>query len=322
VSLGKDTNDPEFWRKLRDAKGAPVPREGTFSPLIAAWRKQNWERLRPATRKNFGHYLNRLDAEAGDRLVAALLPRDIYQMMDGMSATPRSANQMLTILRLLLQFGVQRGYCTTNPAIGIEPLKVDASGQEPWAEEGYRFVMQHAPLHVRRMAYLGRATGQRVSDLVKMRATDLAADGIFLRIGKLRDKPHLVPLSGEQMAEIRSWGVRDLDFLISTPGTRCRCSAGYLNVLWNNWRASSEAAPIRSLKLTIHGLRATKIKDLRRDGAADGSIADELGMSVGMVARYLRFDDKIASARASRDRRERNRGDLVNPVVQLKTPGS
>jgi predicted transcriptional regulator len=40
---------------------------------------------------------------------------------------------------------------------------------------------------------------------------------------------------------------------------------------------------------------------LRRDGAADGGIADELGMSPKMVARYLRFDDKVASARASRD---------------------
>jgi len=48
------------------------------------------------------------------------------------------------------------------------------------------------------MAFLGRAIGQRVSDLVKMRPADLADDGISIRIGKLRDKLHFVPLTAAQ----------------------------------------------------------------------------------------------------------------------------
>ena len=74
--------------------------------------------------------------------------------------------------------------------------------------------------------------------------------------------------------------------------------------------------------MTIHGLRATKIEDLRRAGTEDGGIADEIGMSPKMVTRYLRFADKAASARASRDRRERKLAEFVNPVVHLKTLGS
>jgi hypothetical protein len=34
VMLGKDTTDPEFWRKLRDANRAPT-RVGAWSALIA-----------------------------------------------------------------------------------------------------------------------------------------------------------------------------------------------------------------------------------------------------------------------------------------------
>ena len=45
-------------------------------------------------------------------------------------------------------------------------------------------------------------------------------------------------------------------------------------------------------------------------------------MSPKMVARYLRFADKAASARASRDRRERKRAEFENPVINLKTLGS
>jgi integrase len=322
VPLGSDPTDPEYWRRLRDAKAAPTTREVTFTALIADWRKQNWERLRPATRKGFDHFLNRLEAEAGDRLVAALTKRDIYQLLDGMSGTPNSANFMLSVVRVLLEWAVPRGYRDDNPAIGVKRLKVEDSGHEPWPEHGYGFVIEQAPTHLQRMAFLGRATGQRVSDLVKMRPADLAADGINLRIGKLRDKKHIVPLTVDQMAEIGSWGVRDLDCFITTPATGRRCSANYLNTLWNDWRGGPEAAPLRGLKMTIHGLRATKIDDLRRAGTEDGAIADEIGMSPKMVTRYLRFADKAASARASRDRRERKRAEFVNPVVHLKTLGS
>jgi hypothetical protein len=60
-----------------------------------------------------------------------------------------------------------------------------------------------------------------------------------------------------------------------------------MNILWNNWRDSPDAEPLRDLKMTIHGLRATKINDLRRAGTEDGAIADEIGMSSKMVARYF-----------------------------------
>ena len=64
--------------------------------------------------------------------------------------------------------------------------------------------------------------------------------------------------------------------------------------------------------MTVHGLRATAIHDRRSAGTEDGAIADEIGMSVKMVSRYLRFADKAASARASRDRRERKKAGFEN----------
>jgi integrase len=300
---------------------APNPNALTFSSLIGNYRQHHdYQDMRPASKRGYDHFLNRLEIEAGDRLVAALTRRDIYQLLDGMSATPRAANFMLSVLRTIIEWGIKRGHRDDNPAVGVKRIKMDDSGHAPWPEAGYTFVMQHAPVHLQRMAFLGRATGQRVSDLVKMRPANLVHDGIALRIGKLRDKAHIVPLTKDQMTTITSWGVRDLDFFITTPGGK-RCTETYLNRLWNAWRESDEAKPIRDLALTIHGLRATKIRDLRHDGVADGSIADELCMSPKQVARYLRFDDKVAAARASRDRRERKliagSAEFVNPKPRL-----
>jgi integrase len=311
VALGSDTSDPEFWRKLREASTPSAARDGTLSKLIAEYRAHKaWDDLRPESKRVYAHFFDRLEASGGDRPVVAMTRRDIYALLDQMGGTPVAANLMLTVLRTLLEFGVPRGYRGDNPAIGVKKLKIEDRGHSPWPEDGYTYVMQHAPTHLRRMAFLGRATGQRISDLVKMRPADLVEDGIDIRIGKLRDKPHFIPLTMAQMKEIRSWGVRDLEFFIATPATGKRYSPNALNKSWNVWRKA--AVPIRDLKMTIHGLRATAIHDRRRAGTEDGAIADEIGMSVKMVSRYLRFADKAASARASRDRRERKMAEFEN----------
>jgi integrase len=303
VALGSDTTDTEFWRKLREASSPPATRNGTLSKLIAEYRAHKELRnLRPESRRVYVHFLDRLETGGGDRPVALMTRRDIYALVDQMSGTPVAANLMLTVLRTLLEFGVPRGYRDDNPAIGVKKLKIEDSGHSPWPEHGYAYVMDHAPPNLRRMTFLGRATGQRISDLVKMRPADLAADGINVRIGKLRDKPHFVPLTTAQMSEIKSWGVRDLEFFISGNGKRYTTHA--MNRAWNRWRETSP--------MTVHGLRATKIADLRSAGTEDGAAADEIGMSVKMVSRYPRFADKTASARASRDRRERKAAEFEN----------
>ncbi len=137
-------------------------------------------------------------------------------------STPVAANYMLAVLRTALEWGVPRAYRDDNPAIGVRRLAVDDSGYEPWPDTVYTFVTQNAPTPLRRMAFLGRATGQRPSTLVKMRPADLAHDGIYLRIGKQRDRKHFVPLTADQMAEIKSLDVKDLSFFITNPtGKRC-----------------------------------------------------------------------------------------------------
>jgi integrase len=322
VALGSDPWSPEFTQRLSGAGGVPKAAPGSFSALIAAYKlSRNWTWLAPASKRDYSVYLDRLESEAGDRMVAALTAPDIYAMQDGMVATPSAANLMLSVLRTILQFGIKRAYRKDNPAIGIERLQTDDDGARPWPEDGYRFVLEHAPVMLRRMAYLGRACGQRAGDLVRMRACDLADDGIGLKIGKLRDKPHFVPLSKAHMSEIRSWGVEGLDLFIKSPAGR-QMKATRLNNLWNRWRDSDAAKPIRDLKMTIHGLRATAVVDRRLQGTEDNGIAAELGMSVQKVSHYARFADKAAEGRASRDRRERATNKFENSPAVLKTSGS
>ena len=313
ISLGSDARDPEFWIKLRNAQesGPLAPPKadptGTYAELIAAYMaSQEFAWLKPRTQKDYTSYLDRIAASAGHRLVADTTRADVYQMRDAMAGKPVAANHMISVLRTLLEWSIPRGYRTDNPAAGITKLKSDEGGAEPWPEEAYRYVLAHAPEDLRRMAFLGRACGQRREDLVAFRGANLAADGIKVSISKLRGKVHFVPLTRSQVAEIRSWGVGELDFFLKSPTGKPYTGDG-LNSRWNRWRESASGKPIAGLKMTIHGLRATAVCDRREAGTEDGAIADELGMSVQMVSRYARFADKVRSARASRDRREQRR---------------
>lgn len=323
IALGSDPTDPEFWTKISGKTVGGKP--GTFSALILDYRgppgkpgSPEWNKLTDASKRAYSFYLDRIEVMAGDRMVTSMTVTDVYRLRDDMQATPHAANGMLSMLRTLIKWSIPRGYRKDNPVTEVPKLETDDDGAHPWPEDGYCFVIGHAPIHLRRATFLGRATGQRPSDVVRMRPAHLGTDGITIRVGKLRQKEHFVPLTRAQMVEIRSWGVADLDpFVKSTRGKQM--SAHSLGASWAQWRETVAAKPILGLDMTMHGLRATAVIDRQMGGTPDNAIADELCMSVQMVAHYCRFGDKAAKARASRDRRERRKNRFVNSVVRLKT---
>ena len=54
--------------------------------------------------------------------------RDVYLLRDGMSVTPVAANLMLTVLRVLIEWGIPRGYRDDNPTVGLRRLAAVVRG--------------------------------------------------------------------------------------------------------------------------------------------------------------------------------------------------
>ena len=50
---------------------------------------------------------------------------------------------------------------------------------------------------------------------------------------------------------------------------------------------------------TFHGLRATRVVELRQRGCTTTQIQDQVGMSLRMIERYCRFADKKANGKAA-----------------------
>jgi hypothetical protein len=113
------------------------------------------------------------------------------------------------VLRTLIAFGIPRGYIDRNPVVDVGPLHVDVENTRPWLDDAFKRVLGTAPEWIRWAALLGRATGQRRSDLVKFGRKHRRADGLQIKVGKLRDKDHFIPLKASELTEIDSWPCSD-----------------------------------------------------------------------------------------------------------------
>jgi hypothetical protein len=315
VPLGSDPTSPDFWSKLNLARDATPQaiKPGTFAALIQDFKvSAEWTRLRPNTRKDYSIYLDRIETAWGSLVVSGLNAVGIYALRDQYAATPVAANHMVTILRSLLAWGVRRGYHDRNPAIDVTPIEIsDIKGARPWPEPAYEIVVQRAPEAIRRAAILGRACGQRRSDLVRFGRKNRRDDGLEITIGKLRDRRHFIPLRKSELAEIDSWSCSDTGpWIVSARGEPM--SGSMLGDLLEQFASRTpELAGYGAILL--HGLRAMAVCDRRLDGLEHQEIAAQLGMGLPMVMRYSRQIDQEALARRGNAKREHATNKIVKP---------
>jgi DNA-directed RNA polymerase specialized sigma24 family protein len=215
-----------------------------------------------------------------------------------------AANQLVKVIRAAMKWGRAHGYPSADPAAGLPPRdEGEVEGATPWPEWAYQIIVNEAPEPLRRAAFLGRAIGQRRSDLVRIGKRNRRDDGLQFRIQKLRDKPHFMPLFEHELAEIDGWPALDIGPYITLNG-KAMTGDGLAAKL----KAFCQAHPrLKQAEVFLHGLRALAVCDRRIDGASHQEIANQLCMSVGMVMRYSKGIDSEAASRAANVRRAANR---------------
>jgi len=286
-------HDAEFWQIAARLNGAAVA-PGTFDALIAAYKASTkWGRHRDRTREAYGKALQEGSSAWGSLPVAGLPPLRIREFMDEQFTHRQSmGNLTLKVLKALLAWGVERGIGKVNPAREVSPFELDEENVRPWGEDAIRYALKHAPEPLRRAVVLGQATGQRVSDLVRMRPADRDGAGIKLTISKLRDKEHWCPLSQDDIRVIDGWESPAMTPYIFD---RRAFDSARLQRMLRDWLARPETQlPKEGVRL--HGLRATAVCDARMAGYTHQEIATRIGMSIGMVERYSRHIDQRLAA--------------------------
>jgi integrase len=290
---------PEFrleYAKLTKPSGSsPRSPKYNVSALVSDFKAQpGWAARRPNTITTYEGALGHILHAWGERSPKAISISHVLALMQKHADRPSMANLVLVLVRQLMKLAVQKGLRSDNPAREVDFLTEAGDGAKPLSDDACAALTSGAaPDALRRLAILGHATGQRISDLVRMSPADRDAEGLNVTITKLGGKPHWCPLRPEEAATIDAWDVpTGLTYIHAIGGKKY--SEDQLRLIWNAYAATEAGAPIRGF--TPHDLRATKVCDERIRGRTHQQIAAMVGMSLQMVMKYsARIDQRLVA---------------------------
>ncbi len=265
-SLVRDYRQTAGWIGLQDSTRATY--EAGLVPILTSWR-----------------YKRPIEIEISD----------VTSLMERLSTKPAMANMTLVVARKLFQYAIRKGLRKDNPAREVEKAPEAKDGAKPLSSAAWAALRApECPEAVQRLAVLGRYTGQRISDLITMRADDRDEDGISHTIKKLRGKQHWSFLTPDQALEIDSWGARGDVPYIAKPNN-ARYTDDSLRHVWNAYARTEVGKALQGF--TPHDLRATKVCDERIAGKTHQQIAAMVGMSIQKVMHYSQHIDQRLVAR-------------------------
>jgi len=201
----------------------------------------------------------------------------------------------LMIIFILMQFGWDRGYCSDNPARGIRHLPPKV-GYAKWEMEEVGRVLAIASPEIKDAIYLALYTGQRRSDLVKMRWDNY--DGTYIHVIQQKTgKPLAIPVHPVLRKELERMREKGGDYMLTTK-TGLKWVGDYLGT------ALSRAAREAGVEKSIHGIRKTTASVLAESGCTPFEIAAITGQTLQQVTNYTKAADQKTMARKALERWE------------------
>lgn len=277
---------------------------GTFASVIRKFMlSADFTGLAKSTRATYGDALTLAERPEtlGTLSIEVIRPALVQAFLDGLAGTPGRQKIARTALKSLEAWALVRDLLPFPIMTGTYTVQSDG-GHEPWTLEQVLLAEAHARADLARVVTLAVHTGQRGSDIVRMRWGDVVEQDGRPGVAVVQRKTGLrlwVPFTAELAATIATWERRPPFYLILKPDDQ-PYTREHLSWHWNNERDNNKAlAPLREAGLVLHGLRATAVVRARKAGATVLQIASMYGMSEPMVARYSRFADQAEMALAA-----------------------
>jgi integrase len=275
----------------------------TFAAVIRAFLiSAKFQGLAHSTQVHYRHLL--LLAERPDTLgaipVEEMRPALVQAFLDGLSDKPAQQKCAQTAIKSLERWAIVRDLLPRPISTGTE-APGGTGGHVPWTDEQVGLAEQCARPHLARVITLAANTGQRGSDLVKMRWSDIEEVGGRSGINVKQVKTGLelwVPFTAALQTTLATWERRPGFILLKEDGhpfTRQQLSDQWLR----ERDTKAPLAPLKEAGLVMHGLRGTAVVRLRRAGATIPQISDMVGMSAQMVTRYCRYSVQRENALAA-----------------------
>lgn len=309
----------EAWFKSFGAWPEDAMPPKSVSALIAAHRPDSeaYRKLSAKSRQWRDRACDLLCARWGTFDARDIRAEHCQALYDSLSAKPQTANRIWADISKLFSWGRPRGFCTENPALGIERVEVN-SAYEPWPLPDLERLVRDGQEHIVEVALMALYTGQDRGDVLE-RLTDAAIAGEVweLHRGKTRKVTRdriRITLHPVAMAVVEKARARKREAGIIDPARPL-----LLNSRGEPWGSGFGASWTKELhrlglsgrepRLTFKGLRVTNAT-LIADAAAKGhaSAAEAFARVRAMLGHH---SDKMSQHYARRAEVEvSNRGSV------------
>lgn len=287
---------PAFMRSYDAATKLPAKarKSGTLQSVIDEYQKSaQWTKLGERTKRDYIKAIARIetakitkrDTLLGTLPLAVIEDPKIRPLLlgwrDSMAkASPRQADAIFGVLRIILEWGRDRGLISHNHALRPKKVYKADRSDKLWLPEHITAIRATAPDDILLAFELALGTGQRKGDLLKLAWSCYDGKRIKFRQGKRRrlvDMPVTKALKAVLDAAPRTaatilarngkpWGMVNFD---------------------HKWRAAFLDAGLKETGLHFHDVRGTTCTELAEAGATPSEIAAMLGWTVSTVNRML-----------------------------------
>jgi len=304
VRLHGEPDSPEFWQQYNDLlAGLEISRNsaapGTIDALVADFKRSpEYCQLGTSTRIAYAKDLDRLHIVGKGRL-ADIKRMHILTLRDELADRPRTADHFIQVCRRLLSWAVDRGYIDANPLLRVKMINTPTA-YITWSDADCQRFENSLPREALLTPYmLGRYTGQRKGDVLRMARGRY--DGTAIEVTQGKTGADLWIPCHERLR----------GYLDALPGDRLLFCVTAKGKAWQPTTFSHELDKhldkIGLGHLCFHGLRHSAATALADAGCSDRDIASITGHKTpSMVRRYTARADQRRRATAAILRLERS----------------
>lgn len=151
--------------------GASKTRPGSFDALaVSYYRSPDFQGLRDSTKQTYRRIIENFRENHGKRMMRDLRREHVKAIIGDMADRPQAANRLLSLLKIMLDHGLDNGWIAANPAQGVKGFSKKTKGFHTWTEAEIAAYEERHPegTKARLALVLLLYTAQRRSDVVAM----------------------------------------------------------------------------------------------------------------------------------------------------------
>lgn len=233
-------------------------------------------------------------------LTPDLPPQAMVAIRDAWGASTAQADNSLKAIRAAYEWGIERGWVSHNPAVGIAKAHKPKGGAKPWSTSDMQaFLKAHREgTPARLWLLLALFTGARLDDLRTLgRGHETRRDGIIWlewKPGKAGSAPVSIPMADQLYDATRSMPVQGSAYLLNSLGQPWKSGPSLAE------RARKWTAEAGLERRSSHGLRKSLGGLLAEAGATQQQIMSVLAHTSPKTSEvYTRSAQRAELARAA-----------------------